>query len=166
MRKFILADNQDITKIGLYHLLSDQKLTDTILEAANKKELIFQLQLYPSAVIFLDYTLFDMRDVSVLTILEERFPKAQWILFSDELSPELIKRVITECTNTGIVFKDNPLSEIQTAIYHASRQNRYLCQQVNSFLLTEHKLPSNNILNEEEVSLTASEKRILKEIKT
>ena len=96
--------------------------------------------------------------------MEQRFAKAQWILFSDELSSKLIKRVISECKNIGIVMKDSPLAEIQAAIYHATHQNRYLCQQINSFILTDNKTSTNIPSSEEDIFLTASEKKILKEM--
>jgi len=44
MRKFIIADNQDITKAGMMFLLSKQKDTALLLEADNKGELVQQLQ--------------------------------------------------------------------------------------------------------------------------
>ncbi len=59
MREFIIADNQDITKAGMMFLLGRQKDTSLLLEADNKAELIQQLRLHPTAVVILDYTLFD-----------------------------------------------------------------------------------------------------------
>jgi DNA-binding NarL/FixJ family response regulator len=63
MREFIIADNQDITKAGMMFLLGRQKDTSLLLEADNKAELIQQLRLHPTAVVILDYTLFDFSRV-------------------------------------------------------------------------------------------------------
>ena len=87
MREFIIADNQDISKAGMMFLLSKQKEVTLLLEADNKAELIQQLRLHPQAVIVLDYTLFNFAGTDELIVLQERFKEADWILFSDELSP-------------------------------------------------------------------------------
>ena len=75
MRKFIIADNQDITKAGMMFLLSSQKDTALLLEADNKAELVQQLRLHPQAVVILDYTLFDFSGADELIVLHERLKK-------------------------------------------------------------------------------------------
>ena len=72
MREFIIADNQDITKAGMMFLLGRQKDTSLLLEADNKAELIQQLRLHPTAVVILDYTLFDFSGAEELMVLHER----------------------------------------------------------------------------------------------
>ena len=86
MREYIIADNQDISKAGMMFLLSRQKDTALLLEADNKAELIQQLRLHPTAVVILDYTLFDFSGAEELMVLHERFKEADWLLFSDELT--------------------------------------------------------------------------------
>ena len=70
MREFIIADNQDITKAGMMFLLGRQKDTSLLLEADNKAELIQQLRLHPTAVVILDYTLFDFSGAEELMVLQ------------------------------------------------------------------------------------------------
>jgi len=94
MREYIIADNQDITKAGTLFLLGGLKGVGNITEADSRAELIKELRTYPEAVVILDYTLFDFSGAEELLILNERFPKASWVLFSDELSEEFVKRVL------------------------------------------------------------------------
>ena len=54
-------------------LLGRQKDTSLLLEADNKAELIQQLRLHPTAVVILDYTLFDFSGAEELMVLHERF---------------------------------------------------------------------------------------------
>ena len=65
-------------------LLGRQKDTSLLLEADNKAELIQQLRLHPTAVVILDYTLFDFSGAEELMVLHERFKEADWLLFSDD----------------------------------------------------------------------------------
>ena len=54
-------------------LLGRQKDTSLLLEADNKAELIQPLRLHPTAVVILDYTLFDFSGAEELMVLHERF---------------------------------------------------------------------------------------------
>lgn len=59
MRNIILADNQDISNIGLWFLLRnivDKKFTHKVTE---KEELIQLLINFPNSLVIIDYTLFD-----------------------------------------------------------------------------------------------------------
>ena len=86
MRTFIIADNQDITKAGILYLTDKMPEIGLATEAADKKELLQLLIRYPEAIVLLDYTLFDLNGAEELIILQARFRKVSWILFSDELS--------------------------------------------------------------------------------
>ena len=115
MREFIIADNQDITKAGMMFLLGRQKDTSLLLEADNKAELIQQLRLHPTAVVILDYTLFDFSGAEELMVLHERFKEADWLLFSDELSLPFLRQVLFSSMAFGVALKDNSKEEILTA---------------------------------------------------
>lgn len=114
MREFIIADNQDITKAGMMFLLGRQKDTSLLLEADNKAELIQQLRLHPTAVVILDYTLFDFSGAEELMVLHERFKEADWLLFSDELSLPFLRQVLFSSMAFGVALKDNSKEEILT----------------------------------------------------
>lgn len=87
MREFIIADNQDITKAGMMFLLGRQKDTSLLLEADNKAELIQQLRLHPTAIVILDYTLFDFSGAEELMVLHERFKESRLATFFRRIEP-------------------------------------------------------------------------------
>ncbi len=163
MREFIIADNQDISKAGMMFLLSKQKEVSLLLEADNKAELIQQLRLHPQAVIVLDYTLFDFTGADELSILQERFKEADWILFSDELSLHFLRQVLFSSMAFGVVMKDNSKEEIMTAIQCAIRKQRYICNHVSHLLLSGTSSPPAASSMDDHL-LTQTEKSILKEI--
>ena len=119
-----IADNQDISKAGMMFLLTKQKDVSALLEADNKAELIQLLRLYPQAVVILDYTLFNFAGADELIVLQERFKKADWILFSDELSLNFLRQILFSSMAFGVVMKDNSKEEIITAIQCAIRKQR------------------------------------------
>ena len=154
----ILADRQDITRAGMMYYA--QTLADTACrQADDKTEMIEQLKEHPDAVIILDYTLFDINDVEELEILFQRFPLAQWVLFSTELSVDFVRRIVAVSPRFSILMKESPSQEILECLQYAKRHQRYICQRMAELLLT----PVQSRV-EEEVKLTPTETEILKDI--
>lgn len=160
MRILIIADNQDITKAGILYLTDRIPDFPLVTEAADKQELLQFLQRYPQAVVLLDYTLFDLAGADELLIIQERFKQVSWILFSDELSEDFIRRILFSSEAFSIVLKDASSDEIQAALQSALRSERFICQQIH------HLLSNKNLIREpkEHPVLTSTEKEILKAI--
>ncbi|MDR2117976.1 MAG: response regulator transcription factor [Tannerellaceae bacterium] len=159
MRTIILADNQDITRTGVHYLCTRIPGAWTLRQAGNKKTLIQLLSVSPDAVVVLDYTLFDLSGVEELLILHDRFSKANWILFSEDLSIEFIRQTTFSGQSFSILLKDCALDEITEAIHLALlRSERYLCNRVTN-LLQNKKQPSDM---PERPLLTSTEWEILK----
>ncbi|WP_304248158.1 response regulator transcription factor [Parabacteroides gordonii] len=159
MRTLVIADNQDITKAGILYLIDKMPEVGLVIEAADKKELLRLLVRYPDAVVLLDYTLFDLNSADELIILQERFKRISWILFSEELSEDFIRRIIFSSETFSIVLKDSFLEEIRMAIFSAFRSQRFICNRINN-LLSDRKTG----LQKEHPVLTSTETEILKSI--
>lgn len=159
MRTLVIADNQDITKAGILYLTDKMPEIGLVTEAADKKELLRLLVRYPDAVVLLDYTLFDLNSADELIILQERFKQISWILFSEELSEDFIRRIIFSSETFSIVLKDSFLEEIRTAIFSAFRSQRFICNRINN-LLSDRKAGQ----QKEHPVLTSTEMEILKSI--
>lgn len=131
---FILADNQDVTRTGLHGYLSHTFGTCRIVDVSNKSELVLALLETPDSVVILDFNLFNMNDLTELLKLEQRFPGAYWILFSNELSEELI-RTLSPQKSMGMILKENSGEEIRSALICAVHKERFLCHQVSNRLI-------------------------------
>ena len=129
-----------------------------IFRAVDREGLIQLLKEHEDAVVFLDYTLFDFADEDQLLIVAERFSLSEWILISDELTPQFIRRVVYSSHQFSVVFKDGPMSEIREALQAVNRHTRYLSQRALEFIITQQQ--------EEEKPdiLTATETEIVKAI--
>lgn len=158
MKEYVIADNQDITKAGMHFLLSGLKEDEHIIEVHNKTELIKELRTRPEAVVILDYTLFDFNGVDELLILKESHLNVSWILFSEELSEDFVKRVLYNSTSFSIVMKDNSKEEIISAILCAMQGQRFICNHISNLLIGKQQTFSVDSM------LTNTEKVILKEI--
>jgi DNA-binding NarL/FixJ family response regulator len=159
MRDFILADNQELTRLGLKTLLSEYSESNvTIVE--DKAALIERLRHDSHTVVVIDYTLFDFTDEDNLLIVVDRFPEAMWLLISDDLNHATVKKFLYSSKRISIVFKDTPIYLLREAINVTRSGSRYICQHATEALLSD-------IQEERETpqaQLTATELAVLKAI--
>lgn len=155
--KILLADKQDITRAGLIYVI--RQLGDVEIKyTEDKTELVLALQKDEDSVVILDYTIFDINDADELLILNQRFPKTQWLLFSEDLSVDFVHVLIASSMQFSILLKESPMIEIKEAIRYSIAGNRFICQRMTEVLLA----PSHD--REEKINLTKTETEILKDI--
>ena len=166
MRKYILADNQELTRFALESLLSKDE-ENIVLKASDKAGLVALLKEHESAVVLLDYTLFDFADEDQLLIVAERFALSQWILISDELTPQFLRRVIYASHQFSIVFKDGPVKDIRDALEATSHHNRHISQRALETIIIqqeEEERPSVLTTTEMEIVKAIAQGKTTKEI--
>lgn len=166
MRNFIIADNQELTRFALESLLEKNEAA-TIYRAFDKAGLVALLKEHESAVVLLDYTLFDFTDEDQLLIISERFNLSDWILISDELTPQFIRRVVFSSHQFSVVFKDGPLSEVREALNSVERHTRYLSQRALETVITQQQddeAPSILTTTETEIVKAIAQGKTTKEI--
>lgn len=160
MKDVIIADKQDITRIGMETLIERTGKISSVARADNKSELIKLLLSCPEAIVVLDYTLSDFAGIDELLNLGYRFSKVKWLLFSDELSNDFLRRLVINSESYSVVLKSCDLDEINVALIQILRGERFICNRVTNQLLQPQKQQTDITEN----LLTATEKEILKEI--
>ena len=138
MATYILADNQELTRFAVESLIS-QNEQRTVVRATDKAGLIERLKEHPDAVVILDYTLFDFTDEDQLIIIAERFEKSQWILLSEELTPQFLRRITYSSHQFSIIFKDSLLQEVRKALHDANQHHRYICQRALEVIISQQQ---------------------------
>ena len=167
MRNYIIADNQELTRFALESLLKDVE-DSAVFRAFDRARLVELLKEHESAVVLLDYTLFDFADEDQLLIIAERFSLSEWILISDELTPQFLRRVVYSSHQFSVVFKDGPLSELREALSAVNRHTRYLSQRALETIITqqqqEDETPSILTQTEMEIVKAIAQGKTTKEI--
>ena len=158
MRNFILADNQELTRFALENLLQQDE-TAVVYRAFDKAGLVALLKEHESAIVILDYTLFDFTDEDQLLIVAERFALSQWVLLSEDLTSRFLRRVVYSSHQFSVVFKDGPLQEVREALQSASRHNRYISQRALEAIISQQQEE-----DEQPSVLTSTETEIVKAI--
>lgn len=149
----IILDKQEITREGLRSILSQYPDCGRISLPEEDKQLVQELIYCPESAVFLDYTLMNLTSEQLL-VMNQRFPKAHFILFCDNLSKDFARRILLTNKRFHILLKDSTLQEIHQA-YADIRSGR---QFVNQKLLIWMETSEKN----EKSPLTATEKEILK----
>jgi DNA-binding NarL/FixJ family response regulator len=154
MGKYILADNQELTRLALISLIKQDE-ENILYVATDKAGLVELLKEHEDAIVLLDFTLFDFADAEQLLIVGERFVLSQWILISDELTPTFIRQVIYSSHQFSIVFKDGPLNEVREALQTVSRHQRYISQRALEVIINQQQVEEErpSILTETETEI-------------
>lgn len=161
MNYFIIADNQDITNVGVLYLIESLKIKDCKISNASKKSTLTRLlSEYPDAIVILDYTLFDFSTPNELMILSQRYPLSSWLLLSDDLSDNFLRFIKANDLSFSIVLKSCSTDEICKGINAAVFRDQYICTSVHTHIQTLNKSDYDLSYN----NLTNTEKEILKEV--
>lgn len=164
MIKIILLDKQDVTREGIKHILqhiTSGFITDgmkpevnlVIEETTDENQLSHLLNNNTNAILIIDFTLIDAT-ADTLIVLQQRFPKVRFILFSDNLSKDFIRRMLFTSKSFSILLKDATIDEINECLYDVTHNQQYVAPKVVSWIEQEEK--------HEPVSLTPTEREILK----
>ena len=153
MRNYIIADNQELTRFALESLLKNDE-ENVVYRAFDRAGLVELLKEHESAVVLLDYTLFDFADEDQLLIIAERFNLSDWILISDELTPQFLRRVVYSSHQFSVVYKDGPLSEVREALSAVNRHTRYLSQRaLETIIIQQQEEDTPSILTTTEMEI-------------
>jgi DNA-binding NarL/FixJ family response regulator len=161
MSNIILADNQDVTKLGLTYIIEHLNDNHKVTEVTNKRDLINLLAAEPNSLVIFDYTLFDFESVNDLIIMQNRFERVNWIVFSEELSDDFLRTLIYNTQSVSVLLKENTVDEIRTAIKESLKGKRYICNFVSNLLLDSTKKNESQLTKQ---LLTLTEQEILKEM--
>ena len=157
MRNYILADNQELTRFALETILQKEG-ADRVYRATDKTGLVDLLKEHETAVVLLDYTLFDFADEEQLLIVAERFALSEWIVISDELTTQFMRRLVYASQQFSIVFKDGPLNELIQALHSLHAHQRYISRRALEAIVSQQ------YEDEKPDILTATETEIVKAI--
>jgi DNA-binding NarL/FixJ family response regulator len=139
-----------------------------VYKATDKTGLVELLKEHEAAVVVLDYTLFDFADEDQLLIVAERFALSEWILISDELTPQFLRRVIYSSHQFSIVYKDGTLKDIRDALDDVSRHSRHISQRALETIIIqqqeEEERPSVLTTTEMEIVKAIAQGKSTKEI--
>jgi DNA-binding NarL/FixJ family response regulator len=126
--RIILADSNDLIRVGLRTILSSEKNIEIAGEAKNNTELKQQVANFGADVVLIDYTApgFDI-DIVHATIAQN--PRIKFIA----ITPEQSAQTLVDALRAGVVSyvkKDCDFGEIINAIQETGRGHKFFCGQI------------------------------------
>lgn len=124
----IIADSNDIMRLGLRTLLNNDKSISIVGEAHNNQELLDQIKSFGAAIVLIDFTSPGF-DINVITKVLQHDKKVRFVA----ITPDQSAQILVDALRSGVtsyVKKDCELSEILDAVNETKKGNRFFCGQL------------------------------------
>ena len=123
--KLILADSNDLVRIGIRFILNSELPVDIVGEANSANELLEMLSSFSANLVIIDYTAPGF-DIDVLPQIKTLYPDINLLA----ITPEQSAQVLVDALRSGItsyVKKDCSIPEILDAVRETSKGEKFFC---------------------------------------
>ncbi|ASS48393.1 MAG: hypothetical protein A3D31_08485 [Candidatus Fluviicola riflensis] len=126
--RLVLADSNEIVRIGLRTVLSSERAIEIIGEARSSAELLGIVKNFPTDLVMIDYTSSQF-SIDVIPQLLQKFPSLKIVA----ITPEQSAQTLVNALRSGVksyVKKDCDSMEIINAVKETGRGNKFFCGQI------------------------------------
>jgi DNA-binding NarL/FixJ family response regulator len=126
--RIILADSNDLVRVGMRTVLSAKDNLEIVGEARNNNELKDQIKSFPVDVVLIDYTSAGF-DIDVIPSILSINSDLKFIA----ITPEQSAQTLVDALRSGVmsyVKKDCDVGEILNAVKETGRGNKFFCGQI------------------------------------
>lgn len=123
----IIADSNDIVRVGLRTILSSKSNVEIIGEARSDEELLNQVRNFDVEIVIIDYT----SDGFTIDVIPKalRLKKVKFVAITPEQSPNIIVDALRSGVNS-YVKKDCSIGEIVESVQETFKGGKFFCGQV------------------------------------
>ena len=126
--KVIIADSNDIVRIGLRSILASDSIVDIVAEAVNSEQLLGQLKSFEANVVLLDYTAPGF-SIDVIPKALNINKKIKIVAITPEQNPSVILDALRSGV-TSYIKKDCDIPEILASVRETAGGNKFFCGQI------------------------------------
>ena len=124
----ILADSNDLIRLGLRTVLTAELNVTIVGEARNEKELVSQLAAFGASVVLIDFTS-EGFTIDTIQRISSKDPSLKFLAVTSAQNAQTLVDALRSGV-TSYVKKDCELSEIVDAVRETSRGNKFFCGQI------------------------------------
>jgi DNA-binding NarL/FixJ family response regulator len=124
----ILADSNDLMRLGLRTVLTAELNVTIVGEARNEKELVSQLAAFGASVVLIDFTS-EGFTIDTIQRISSKDPALKFLAVTSAQNAQTLVDALRSGV-TSYVKKDCELSEIVDAVRETSRGNKFFCGQI------------------------------------
>lgn len=148
----IVADRQELTRYALTALARESGRAADITIALSTlaiKDALRARGTRASELVVLDYSQLDMTEEELL-LLHLRYPQVHFLLFSEQLSRDFLRRLLSSSRQFSVVLKDSPLEEVRQALSSAANNRQYVCLDAQALISAPEPQPDRSPLSKTE----------------
>jgi DNA-binding NarL/FixJ family response regulator len=126
--RLVLADSNEIVRIGLRTVLSSERSIEIIGEAKSSAELLEIVKNFQTDLVMIDYTSSQF-SIDVIPQLLQKFPSLKIVA----ITPEQSAQTLVNALRSGVksyVKKDCDSMEIINSVKETGRGNKFFCGQI------------------------------------
>lgn len=126
--KIILADSNELIRIGMRAVLGSEKDLEIVGEATNNEELLSLMKNFGSDIVLIDYTSYGF-SIDIIPKVISKFPNVSFVA----ITPEQGAQTLVNALRSGVksyVKKDCDVSEIINSVKETARGNKFFCGQI------------------------------------
>lgn len=126
--KLILADSNELIRVGLRTIFNSHDAIEIIGEAKENKELLDLMKSFGADVVLIDYTSPGF-DIDIVPKVLNQYPNVKFVA----ITPEQSAQTLVDALRSGVksyVKKDCDISEIINAIKETEQGNKFFCGQI------------------------------------
>lgn len=124
----ILADSNDLMRLGLRTVLTAELNVTIVGEARNEKELVSQLASFGATVVLIDFTS-EGFTIDTIQRISSKYSELKFLAVTSAQNAQTLVDALRSGV-TSYVKKDCELSEIVDAVRETSRGNKFFCGQI------------------------------------
>jgi len=141
---FIIAENNDLCRLGLKCIIHDQIQSPTILIASTKLELHSTLLSNSEAVVIIDFDSLAIDHIDEVAVLSVCFPKSNWLFVCDILDEAFLMPLTASFSKANFVLKTNDYDIIAAAILATVSGKKYFCSEALQIIMDGHSRKKEN----------------------
>jgi DNA-binding NarL/FixJ family response regulator len=126
--KLVLADSNELVRIGLRSILNAELDVEIVGEARSNADLLEMLGTFGADLVIVDFTAVGF-DIDVLQKIKAEYPNIHVLA----ITPEQSASILVDALRSGImsyVKKDCSIAEIIDAVKETSNGNKFFCGQI------------------------------------
>ncbi|MFN5912624.1 MAG: LuxR C-terminal-related transcriptional regulator [Bacteroidota bacterium] len=124
----ILADSNDLVRVGLRAVLNSSSGYKIVGEARDNEELLDQVSNFGASLVVIDYTAPGF-DIDVIPKVLQKHKGVKFLAITPDQSAQTLVSALRSGV-TSYVKKDCDLTEIQNAVTETFRGNKFFCGQI------------------------------------
>lgn len=132
--RIVIADDHDLTRMGLRSLVEDTAGLELVAEARNGREALSLCRNLQPDLAILDVRMPELDGLTTTRMLKQELPRIAVLLISLHATPEYILEAL-EAGASGYVLKDAPLSELTSTIRQIMRGESLLTEELAAQML-------------------------------